>query len=167
MNPAQRATIDASIRGLNDTLAKQQATARPLQQAVQAALQALQAAQASAPKTTSNNTAYRAMASGGFVRGPGNGTSDSINARLSNGEYVLRANAVKYYGTDFMNSLNQMQVQRGASSNQGSGVVYLSPEDRALLRSAIDRPISLYTENTKIASSANAGNVVLAQRGAR
>jgi hypothetical protein len=102
-----------------------------------------------------------------MVRGPGSSTSDSINARLSNGEYVLRANAVKYYGTDFMNSLNQMQVQKGASSNQGSGVVYLSPEDRALLRSAIDRPISLYTENTKIASSANAGNVVLAQRGAR
>jgi TP901 family phage tail tape measure protein len=107
------------------------------------------------------------LAQGGMVRGPGSSTSDSINARLSNGEYVLRANAVKYYGTDFMNSLNQMQVQKGASSNQGSGVVYLSPEDRALLRSAIDRPISLYTENTKIASSANAGNVVLAQRGAR
>jgi TP901 family phage tail tape measure protein len=107
-----------------------------------------------------------AFARGGFVRGPGSGTSDSINARLSNGEYVLRANAVKYYGTDFMNSLNQMQVQ-AAPSGGGNGVVYLSPEDRALLRSAIDRPISLYTENTKIASSANAGNVVLAQRGAR
>jgi TP901 family phage tail tape measure protein len=107
------------------------------------------------------------FATGGMVRGPGTGTSDSINARLSNGEYVLRANAVKYYGTDFMNSLNQMQVQRGASGSQSSGVVYLSPEDRALLRSAIERPISLYTENTKIASSANAGNVVLAQRGAK
>jgi hypothetical protein len=104
---------------------------------------------------------------GGLVSGPGTGTSDSINARLSNGEYVLRANAVKYYGTDFMNSLNQMQVQTGASGGGTGGVVYLSPEDRALLRSAIDRPISLYTENTKIASSANAGNVVLAQRGAK
>jgi hypothetical protein len=108
-----------------------------------------------------------AAAKGGLVKGSGNGTSDSITARLSNGEYVLRANAVKYYGTDFMNSLNQMQVQTGSSGGQGGGVVYLSPEDRALLRSAIDRPISLYTENTKIASSANAGNVVLAQRGAR
>jgi uncharacterized coiled-coil DUF342 family protein len=104
---------------------------------------------------------------GGLVSGPGTGTSDSINARLSNGEYVLRANAVKYYGTDFMNSLNQMQVQTGASGGGTGGVVYLSPEDRALLRNAIDRPISLYTENTKIASSANAGNVVLAQRGAK
>jgi TP901 family phage tail tape measure protein len=106
-------------------------------------------------------------AEGGFVRGPGSGTSDSINAKLSNGEYVLRANAVKYYGTDFMNSLNQMQVQMGGSSGGTGGVVYLSPEDRALLRSAIDRPISLYTENTTIASTANAGNVLLAQRGSR
>jgi hypothetical protein len=44
-------------------------------------------------------------------------------------------------------------------------MVYLSPEDRALLRAAVDRPIALYTENAKIAQSANAGNVLLAQRG--
>jgi hypothetical protein len=44
-------------------------------------------------------------------------------------------------------------------------MVYLSPEDRALLRAAVDRPIALYTENSKIAQSANAGNVLLAQRG--
>lgn len=103
-------------------------------------------------------------AQGGLVSGPGTGTSDSIPALVSNGEYVLRANAVKYYGADFMNSLNQMQVQRPGAAT-GSNVVYLSPDDRALLRAAIDRPISLYTENTRIAESANAGNVVLAQRG--
>jgi len=44
-------------------------------------------------------------------------------------------------------------------------MVYLSPEDRQLLRSAVERPISLYTDNTVIAKSANAGNQVLAQRG--
>jgi TP901 family phage tail tape measure protein len=113
---------------------------------------------------------FTMKASGGYISGPGTGTSDSIPTMLSNGEYVLKANAVKYYGTDFMNSLNQMQVQMGAggaSSGGTSGVVYLSPEDRALLRSAIDRPISLYTENTTIASTANAGNVLLAQRGSR
>jgi hypothetical protein len=110
---------------------------------------------------------YLKLASGGLVQGPGSSTSDSVPARLSNGEYVLRANAVKYYGTDFMNSLNQMQVQMGGSGGGMGGMVYLSPEDRALLRNAIDRPISLYTENATIASSANAGNVLLAQRGAR
>lgn len=112
------------------------------------------------------------LATGGLVTGPGTGTSDSIPAKLSNGEFVMNAQAVKTYGVDFMNSLNQMRpiqtmpassaVQSSATS---SGMVYLSPEDRQLLRAAIDRPVNLYTDNTKIASSANAGNVILAQRG--
>ena len=37
------------------------------------------------------------FASGGLVRGPGTGTSDSIPARLSDGEYVIRAAQVKKY----------------------------------------------------------------------
>jgi hypothetical protein len=110
---------------------------------------------------------------GGYIRGPGTGTSDSIPARLSNGEYVIKAAAVSRYGVDFFNSLNQMQTPRmsptsvagGASS--GSQTVYLSPEDRQLLRQAIDRPVALYTDNATIAQSANAGNTILAQRGIR
>ena len=113
------------------------------------------------------SAAPKKKALGGLITGPGTSNSDSINAMLSNGEYVLRANAVKYYGTDFMNSLNQMQVQRGGSTQSSSDVIQLSPQDRALLRAAIDRPITLYTENTTIAKSANAGNVLLAQRGSR
>lgn len=38
------------------------------------------------------------FASGGYVSGPGSGTSDSIPARLSNGEYVVRAAAVRAPG---------------------------------------------------------------------
>lgn len=122
---------------------------------------------------TSGYVPYRyKLADGGFVSGAGTTTSDSIPAMLSNGEYVIKAAAVGRYGLDFMNSLNQMRVgiqpgYSGAAAQAGSGssVVYLSPEDRALLRAAVDRPINLYTENTKIAQSANAGNVVLAQRG--
>lgn len=48
-----------------------------------------------------------AYASGGPVKGPGTGTSDSIAARLSNGEYVMQNSAVRKYGTRFMNDLNQ------------------------------------------------------------
>lgn len=113
-----------------------------------------------------------AYADGGYVSGPGGSRSDSIPARLSNGEFVMNAASVKTYGLDFMNSLNQMKYGRmpvsagsAASSNGGSQVVYLSPDDRALLRAAIDRPVNLFTETGKIASSANAGNVLLAQRG--
>ena len=113
------------------------------------------------------------FAEGGFVSGPGTGTSDSIPALLSNGEYVVKASAVGAYGVDFLNALNQQKVGSFNSSStmsvssSGSNVTHLSPEDRALLRAAIDRPVNLYTENGKIAASANAGNVLLAQRGAR
>jgi len=45
------------------------------------------------------------FATGGMVSGPGTGTSDSIPARLSNGEFVQPAAAVSYYGADFMESI--------------------------------------------------------------
>ena len=41
---------------------------------------------------------YRPMATGGLVTGPGSGTSDSIPAMLSNGEFVMRASAVDKLG---------------------------------------------------------------------
>jgi len=46
-------------------------------------------------------------ADGGHIRGPGTGTSDSILARLSNGEYVIRAASVKKFGVDFFSALNK------------------------------------------------------------
>ena len=45
-------------------------------------------------------------ATGGYITGPGTGTSDSISARLSNGEFVIRSEAVKRYGTNFLNAVN-------------------------------------------------------------
>jgi len=46
-------------------------------------------------------------ASGGLIRGPGTGTSDSIPARLSNFEYVVRAAVVKKPGMlELLNTLN-------------------------------------------------------------
>ena len=47
-------------------------------------------------------------AEGGYISGPGTGTSDSIPARLSNGEYVLRAGAVKQLGVGFLDQLNNI-----------------------------------------------------------
>ena len=46
-------------------------------------------------------------ATGGHIKGPGSGTSDSIPAMLSNGEYVVRANAVKTIGVNTLDKLNQ------------------------------------------------------------
>lgn len=45
-------------------------------------------------------------AAGGLVTGPGTGTSDSIPALLSNGEFVIRAAAVDRIGLDTLDRLN-------------------------------------------------------------
>jgi len=55
-------------------------------------------------------------AAGGMIRGPGSGTSDSILARLSNGEFVMRARAVEHWGPRFMAALNAMQNPFGYRS---------------------------------------------------
>lgn len=52
----------------------------------------------------------RGFASGGYVSGPGTGTSDSILARLSNGEFVVRAAAVQRYGVSLLAALNAMRL---------------------------------------------------------
>lgn len=53
-------------------------------------------------------------AEGGLIRGPGSGTSDSILARLSNGEFVMRADAVRHYGSALLQRLNSRQLPRFA-----------------------------------------------------
>lgn len=124
-----------------------------------------------APPAGGTGGGFAYLSSGGLVTGPGTSTSDSIAARLSDGEYVVRAAAVEQYGVPFLNALNQQRVTPAMMSAPAStvvasgGVMSLSPEDRALLRAALDRPVALYTDNTVIAKSANAGNQILAQRG--
>lgn len=66
----------------------------------------------------------KAFASGGSVAGPGTGTSDSIPAMLSNGEYVLNAQAVDRLGVPFLNGLNTGRLRGFASGGLvGSGGV--------------------------------------------
>jgi len=67
------------------------------------------------------------MATGGLVRGPGTSTSDSIPARLSAGEYVINAAAVRSVGVAFLNGLNGLhsgpQWQGGALALAAGGLV--------------------------------------------
>ncbi|WP_133520657.1 phage tail tape measure protein [Curtobacterium flaccumfaciens] len=46
-------------------------------------------------------------AGGGPVYGPGTSTSDSIDAKLSNGEFVVKASAASKYGMGFLHAVNQ------------------------------------------------------------
>jgi hypothetical protein len=66
------------------------------------------------------------FAEGGSVRGPGTGTSDSILARLSNGEFVVKAAAVRAYGTSFLHAINSMRIPSPAFA-LGGLVDRLSP----------------------------------------
>ncbi|SIL71790.1 NlpC/P60 family protein [Mycobacteroides abscessus subsp. abscessus] len=55
------------------------------------------------------NWAYfpNGYASGGLLAGAGTGTSDSMLARVSNGEYIVKAKSVSKYGTGLMHAINE------------------------------------------------------------
>ena len=68
------------------------------------------------------------FAGGGFVRGPGTSTSDSIPAMLSNGEYVIRAAAVNKLGRGFLDLINNgAPVARFASGGLVEQVANIQP----------------------------------------
>lgn len=52
-------------------------------------------------------------AAGGLQQGPGTGTSDSLLRRLSTGEYVVKARAVKYWGVSVLRAINNMISPQG------------------------------------------------------
>lgn len=85
-----------------------------------------------------------AFASGGAVAGPGTGTSDSIPAMLSNGEYVLNAQAVDRLGVPFLNGLNTGRLRGFASGGLvGSGGAYNRPASVASSSSSTSNSITL------------------------
>ena len=59
------------------------------------------------------------FANGGYVSGAGTGTSDSITARLSNGEYVMPASTVSNLGVSVMDGIRagKLPVAQGNSDN--------------------------------------------------
>jgi hypothetical protein len=68
------------------------------------------------------------FATGGYVSGPGTGTSDSIPARLSNGESVINARSTAMFGP-LLSSLNQAGggvAFNPASSGQREGYEFLA-----------------------------------------
>lgn len=84
------------------------------------------------------------FADGGFVRGPGTGTSDSIPAWLSNGEYVLTAAEVQRIG---VSNLNKWKRAMAAPAKFASGGL-VGTFDTA--RSALANSDSLQGNSTMI-----------------
>jgi hypothetical protein len=62
-------------------------------------------------------------AGGGHIRGPGTSTSDSIPAMLSDGEYVMKADAVNRIGVDNLDAANT-----GTAHFAGGGTVKKAPD---------------------------------------
>lgn len=86
----------------------------------------------------------KCLATGGSVDGPGTGTSDSIPAMLSNGEYVLNAQAVDRLGVPFLNGLNTGRLRGFASGGLvGSGGAYNHPANAASSSSSRSSSITL------------------------
>jgi hypothetical protein len=54
------------------------------------------------------DASYIQKASGGYISGPGTGTSDSIPAMLSNGEFVINAKSASSFGYGNLEQINKM-----------------------------------------------------------
>lgn len=121
-------------------------------------------------------------ASGGLIPGksPSNPSVDNLVAAgpsgmigIRSGEFIQSQPAVNYYGLDFMNAINNLQIPRYASGGMigavagggGTNVVELSPSAVMQIMAIANRPVNLYSDDRQIASSANRGNMLLAMRG--
>ena len=68
------------------------------------------------------------FATGGYISGPGTGTSDSIPAYLSNGEYVINAAAVRKLGKRHLDMLNNgIPIPRFADGGMVGAVSSMHP----------------------------------------
>lgn len=122
------------------------------------------------------NTDISGFAEGGHIRGPGTGTSDSILARLSNNEFVMKSKAVNSIGPGVLNYMNKYGSLPGFAAGglvgsaapvaSGMSVVELGPQSMRVLRDAVSREVGLYLDPTGVARLANAGNKQLAYQGA-
>lgn len=97
------------------------------------------------------------FAGGGLISGAGSSTSDSILGRLSNGEFVVKARAVKKYGADLFHALNSgMLNMKGFAtgglvnlSNSLSGGPALQPAFAGDMGGMSGRPLTLVLPNGK------------------
>ena len=96
------------------------------------------------------------QASGGYIRGAGTSTSDSIPAMLSNGEFVMQASAVQKFGTGFMSALNNGRLVQAFS---GGG---LAQQQQQNLSFEIKKQAEVQSSLDTILNSQSAGQPLTA-----
>ncbi len=107
-----RAVIDFIISGFNRLSSVVTTTLARIRSAIASIKAALKSATSNGEGRGVNYGTTANFAQGGRVRGPGTATSDSILARLSNGEFVNRTASVRYYGTQLFDALNNLRIPR-------------------------------------------------------
>jgi hypothetical protein len=61
-------------------------------------------------------------AAGGEIDGPGGPEDDKIPAWLSDGEYVLNADAVRHFGLDRLEKMNQVGLEKRYGPTEKKGL---------------------------------------------
>ena len=107
---AAGASLAGSLGGVSGALLAISGAAANAAGSISAAANALSAAGATSAPTSqlpsTPSTAPLMFADGGYIRGAGTTTSDSIPAMLSDKEFVVRASSVAKYGTGFLDAIN-------------------------------------------------------------
>jgi len=131
----------SSLFSVMDTLASR------IQSIISSISNAIARARSLVSSTSSSSTGGGGgYASGGYIRGPGTGTSDSIPAWLSNGEFVIRASAVRKYGAQFLAAINGMRLSPNAIGRFAmGGLVGLPAMQMASLPAGASGPTSSLT----------------------
>jgi hypothetical protein len=84
--------------------------------------------------------AGKPWATGGYITGAGTGTSDSIPAMLSNGEFVVRAAAVRALGIDTLTSINRADKMVDPS-------LYTRLASRDAARAPVAQPVAVQAQS--------------------
>lgn len=93
---------------------------------------------ASAAMTASMTSGLSFFSTGGYVSGAGTGTSDSIPAMLSNGEYVINAKATKRHGALIKAINNGSDIGRFSTGGQvGNNLPVMSMESQTKRMSGV------------------------------
>lgn len=103
MSSIETPFADAATRGLESVDPDLVRLRTSIERAAASALSAALGGESDVPLPPS---VIARRSSGGLVVGAGSGTSDSIVARVSNGEYVVRAAAVRRFGAGFFDAIN-------------------------------------------------------------
>lgn len=103
----------------------------------------------------------------GRVTGPGGPTDDKVNARLSNGEYVIRASSVDKYGTAFLNAVNRGMYDKNGFAKGTPGVPIkskgLDKDDRKDYKSILSEAKAMIKEFGAFGKILKHGKVLLSK----